>query len=149
MRTSIARLVAVFGLLLGTLAFGTAASAADTNPYGAQVVNVDQCYDFGGGVTACVAERAVITAVVTKSGYESVVMNGYECITLTDATGAVVAHQCVNVKDHALIQQDTTQEQRLVEHETLTINGQTDCFDVVYHYANGQFQYGSIAPVAC
>lgn len=147
MRTSIARLIAVFGLLIGALAFGTAASAADTNPNGATVVNINQCEtDPYTGGQFCITEKAVFQnagypTATNPAGNSSTTVNGRLCVTETDATGAVVYQYCEKAHEHLLVKDGTQQEGHLYDSYTSVTPYGTFCVTINFHTANGQVQY--------
>lgn len=153
MRTRISKLIVVLSLLAGALAFGTAASADNTNPNGAQVVNItNQCSPdpYTGNNTMCISEHGVFQNVYgdpNAAGNSSVTVNGRECITETDSTGAVVLQVCQNnFHEHLLFKDGTPQEGHISFTDTRTTPAGTFCITQNYHYANGQVQYGSITP---
>jgi hypothetical protein len=148
----IAKLVAILALLTGALAVGLTVSAANTNPNGAQVVNINQCEPdpFITGGQFCITEKAVLQNVYgdpNAGGNTSVTVNGHACITETDSTGAVVYQSCQNnVHEHILVTKDgTTQESHLTFTETETSPYGTFCETVDIHTANGQVQYSNVS----
>jgi hypothetical protein len=143
----ITKLVAILALLTGALAVGLSVSAANTNPNGAQVININnQCEpDPITGGQFCVTEKAVFTnpdLSANAAGNMSVNVNGRACGTETDSTGAVVFQNCTNyAHEHILVKQDTTQVLHLSFSSTFTTPFGTFCDTENFHEANGQVQY--------
>lgn len=145
MRTSIARLVAVFGLLLGALAFGTAV-AAD----GATVTETNFCH-MNGSTLYCVDVHQEVNKTVTPSGNISVEDNAHGTFSFTTSGHTTYAAQ-FNNHVHVLDKGGSLQEQSINNRQTVTFpNGDTFCFTFHYHYANGQVQFydSDATPGAC
>ncbi len=142
MRTTIIRLAAMCGLVLGTLVLGTAAAADNTNPNGPQHINQQQCNPVGPN-TACMTIDAVFRTVSTPSGNRNIVGKGMQCFTITDtATGAPVSSTCSTFNGHSLVKDGTTQEDGYRFMETLQMGGTTVCtITVHFHEANGVYQF--------
>jgi hypothetical protein len=151
MRTAIFRLAAIFALIAGAVTFGVAASADNTNPNGAQVINVHECQPQDG-YTECIDEHFVFQNVddnANPAGNASFTVNGQECLTQTDPSGATLADVCQQVHEHILFTPDTIQEEQAAITVTFVTPAGTFCVTENLHEANGQVQYYNTAFVAC
>lgn len=136
--------LAVVALLLSFLVMPALAGAANTNPNGAQVVNINNlCQPFPGGVQTCVTVRSEINAVTTPAGNQVFVANGRVCLSFIGPTGQVFGQNCQDFHNQALTQDGTAQEGHLSFRVTFSDGG---CSIVRYHYANGQIQFQDFSP---
>lgn len=146
MRTSIARLIAVFGLLIGALAFGTAASANNGNGSSFDTTGSPQCFPFSPPIYLCLTEKGEVNTTVSNDGTLHYEANVKGTATLSD-NGTTLSSATFTLHE----QGNGTQESHLMLKETVTISGQTLCITNRYHYANGQVQFSDfdITPGAC
>ncbi len=142
MRTSIARLIAVFGLLIGALAFGTAVSANNGN--GSSFSTGTQCSTYFGD-TYCFSSKGEVNTTISKDGTYHYEMNARGTISLSytgyRSSDTYTAHSQLN----------GDKENHLMYKATQTFNGQSFCITQRFHEANGQVQFDSFSatPGAC
>jgi hypothetical protein len=142
MRTSIARLIVVFGLLIGALAFGTAVSADPGN--GSSYTITNQCSAFLH-TSVCLSEKGEVNVTVSEDGTVHFEQNARGSDTGT--------HFGVPFSDTYSYHQQSNgdQEGHYLFKDTATYGGETFCVTERFHYANGQTQFDGIdvTPGAC
>lgn len=159
MRTTLFRFAAICALIAGVVTSGVAASADNTNPNGAQALNFHGCFDLGGamaGYTDCEDAHLTIQNLDlagpparNPAGNASVTVNGHQCSTLTDPSGAVVSSDCQEVHQHILLLGATDQEAQFALKRTEVTPIGTFCVTSIVHEIDGQVLFNHTSSGAC